>query len=73
MGEEFEYQYGAESLGENADFYNEQYAMTVSPDNAEYNRLWLDGEGELNFVAKIYSLAGAEFYEYPMGTGYYFG
>ena len=72
MGEEFEYQYGAESQGENADFYYEQYDMTVSPDNAELNRLWLDSEGELNFVAKIYSLAGAEFYEYPMGTGYYY-
>jgi len=72
MGEEFEYQYGAESQGENADFYYEQYDMPVSPDTAELNRLWLDGEGELNFVAKIYSLAGAEFYEYPMGTGYYY-
>ena len=72
MGEEFEYQYGAESQGDLADFYQEQYGMTVSPDNAELNRLWLDDEGELNFVAKIYSLAGAEFYEYPMGTGYFF-
>ena len=72
MGEEFEYQYGAESQGENADFYQEQYAFTTSPDNAELNRVWLDDEGELNFVAKIYSLAGAEFCEYPMGTGYYY-
>lgn len=72
MGEEFEYQYGAESTGDLADIYAEQYDMTVSPNNAELNRLWLDSEGELNFVAKIYSLAGAEFYEYPMGTGYYF-
>ena len=72
MGDEFEYQYGPESMGENADFYNEQYDMTVSPNNTELNRLWLDSEGELNFVAKIYSLAGAEFYEYPMGTGYYY-
>ena len=72
MGEEFEYQYGAESMGENAAFYDEQYSLTVSPDNTELGRLWLDSEGELNFVAKIYSLAGAEFYEYPMGTGYYF-
>lgn len=72
MGEEFEYQYGAQSQGDLADYYQEQYDMTVSPDNAELDRLWLDDEGELNFVAKIYSLAGAEFYEYPMGTGYYF-
>jgi len=72
MGDEFEYQYGPESMGELADIYAEQYEMTVSPNNAELNRLWLDSEGELNFVAKIYSLAGAEFYEYPMGTGYYY-
>ena len=72
MGEEFEYQYGAQSTGDLADIYAEQYDMTVSPANAELNRLWLDSEGELNFVAKIYSLAGAEFYEYPMGTGYYY-
>ena len=72
MGDEFEYQYGAQSQGEAADFYYEQYDRTVSADNAELGRLWLDDEGELNFVAKIYSLAGAEFYEYPMGTGYYY-
>ena len=72
MGEEFEYQYGAESQGENAEYYQEQYDCTVSPANAELDRVWLDDDGELNFVAKIYSLAGAEFYEYPMGTGYYF-
>ena len=72
MGEEFEYQYGPESLGENADFYQEQLERTTAGDNAELNRLWLDDEGELNFVARIYSLAGAEFYEYPMGTGYFY-
>ena len=70
MGQEFEYQYGAESLGENADFYEEQYERTVSEDNAELSRLWLGDGGELNFVARIFSMAGAEFYEYPMGTGY---
>lgn len=72
MGDEFEYQHGAQSQGEAADFYYEQYYRTVSSDNAELGRLWLDDEGELNFVAKIYSLAGAEFYEYPMGTGFYY-
>lgn len=72
MGDEFEYEFGSESFSEDPDFYREQYDRTVSPDNAELDRLWLDDEGELNFVAKIYSLAGAEFYEYPMGTGYFY-
>ena len=72
MGEEFEYEFGSEDLSGDPDFYREQYGRTVSPDNAELDRLWLDDEGELNFVAKIYSLAGAEFYEYPMTTGYFY-
>ena len=72
MGQEFEYQYGALSSGDSSDFYREQYARTISADNAELNRLWLDDEGELNFVAKIFAMAGPEFLEYPMGTGYYF-
>ncbi len=72
MGSEFEYQYGGESRGENAALYQEQYDRTVSRDNAELNRVWLDDQGQLCFVAKIYSMAGAEFYEYPMGTGIYF-
>lgn len=72
MGDEFEYEFGAEELSEAPDFYREQYANTVSTDNVELDRIWLDDEGELNFVAKIYSLAGAEFYEYPMTTGYYY-
>lgn len=72
MGEEFEYQFGAESQGELADIYAEQYDYTVAPENAELRRLWLDTEGELNFVARIHCLAGPEYCEYPMGTGYYY-
>ena len=53
MGQEFEYQYGAESQGENADFYREQYERTVSADNAELSRLWLDDEGELIPMQKV--------------------
>lgn len=72
MGREFEYMYGSMSAGDGADFYNEQYERTVSPDNADTDRLWLDG-GALHFVATIYSMAGAEFYEYPMSAGYFYG
>lgn len=72
MAEEFEVMYGGQSEGESADFYREQYERTVSTDNAEFDRVWLGYGGELYFVARIYSLAGAEFYEYPMATGLYF-
>lgn len=72
MTEEFEHMYGTEPNEELADFYQEQYDRTVSSDNAELDRVWLGYGGELYFVARIYSLAGAEFYEYPMSTGLYF-
>lgn len=72
MAEEFEHMFGTEP-GEGDDgFYQEQYGRTVSPDNAELDRIWLGYGGELYFTARIYSLAGAEFYEYPMSTGLYF-
>jgi hypothetical protein len=38
----------------------------------ETNRLWFGANGQLTFAAKIYSMAGAEYYEYPMATGYSF-
>ena len=72
MGDEFEYQFGTFSEGDSAAFYEEQRERTVSADNADLNRLWLSEWGELQFVAKIFSMAGTEFMEYPMGTGYYF-
>ena len=68
MAREFEYRYGSASEGDSAAFYQEQYDRTVTEDNVDTGRLWLDG-GSLKFVAKIYALAGAEFYEYPMDTG----
>jgi hypothetical protein len=72
MGQEFEYEYGAYQQGSFADFYQEQYERTVSQSNVETNRLWFGANGQLTFAAKIYSMAGAEYYEYPMATGYSF-
>lgn len=72
MAEEFEHMFGTEPSEDMADFYQEQYERTISPDNAELDRVWLGYGGELYFTARIYSLAGAEFYEYPMSTGLYF-
>lgn len=72
MAEEYEHMYGGLSEGDGAEFYAEQYARTTAPENAELNRVWLAFGGELTFVARIYSMAGAEFYEYPMSTGLYF-
>lgn len=72
MAEEFEHMYGGLDEGDSAPFYQEQYERTVSPDNMELERLWLGFGGELYFVAKLYSMAGAEFYEYVMPTGFTF-
>ena len=69
MAEEFEHQFGSFSEGDSAAFYQEQYERTTSTDNTEFSRLWIGGNGQLWFVAKLYPLAGAEFYEYPMCTG----
>lgn len=72
MGAEFEYEFGSarDVMGEA--FYQELYEKTVSPENAETSRVWLGDLGQLMFVARIYSVAGAEFYEYPMSAGYMF-
>ena len=72
MGTEYESQFGSgrEFVGE--EVYNEQYEKTVAPENAEIDRVWIGDGGLLMFVAKIYSLAGADFYEYPMAAGYMF-
>lgn len=73
MGEEFEHMFGTEPMEDMAEFYQEQRDNTISEANVELERLWLGYGGELYFTARIYSLAGAEFYEYPMSTGLFFG
>ncbi len=72
MGGEFDYQYGSDKADMGEDVYNEQYGRTTAPENAELDRVWFGDMGQLMFVARIYSLAGAEFYEYPMAAGYVF-
>lgn len=73
MSEEFEHMFGTEPTDDMAVFYQEQRNNTLSDANVELERLWLGYGGELYFTARIYSLAGAEFYEYPMSTGLFFG
>lgn len=56
--------YGSISDGE---FYDEQLAMTLSPDAyGKHMPLFFREDGTLWFVARIYSLAGAAYYDYPL-------
>jgi outer membrane murein-binding lipoprotein Lpp len=71
LGEEFTYEYGGLAESEES-FYQQQYDRTVARENAETDRLWFGADGRLNFVGRIYAMAGAESYEYPMNSGYYF-
>lgn len=72
MRSEFEAEFGSARGEISEELYAERLELTVSPDNAELDRVWLGDLGQLMFVARIYSLAGADFYEYPMSTGYVF-
>ena len=72
MGTEFEFEFGSAIDDALRAVYDEQFGRTVAPENAELDRVWLGDGGQLMFVARIYSLAGAEFYEYPMAAGYTF-
>ncbi len=71
MGEEFTYAYSEhrELLG--AELYDEQYARTIAEDNTDLENLWIGGDGQLYFIGRIYSLAGADYYYYQLGTGLY--
>lgn len=72
LGEEFTHLYGTAEGQTDADFLHEQYARTTAPENAETERVWLGADGQLYFVGRIYGLAGAECYEYPMGSTLFF-
>lgn len=72
MAEEFTAQYGEAQNQEDEEFYNQQYSRTTSVENTETQRVWFGANGQLCFAARIYGLAGAEYYEYPMGTGMFF-
>lgn len=72
LGEEFTHQFGGMKEQTDQTFYDGQYARTTSPDNAELDRLWFAGDGQLCFAGRVYGLAGAEYYEYPLSTGLVF-
>lgn len=68
LGQEFEYQYGGLKDSDEA-FYQQQYELTIASENADTDRLWIGGDGQLYFVGRIYAMAGADSYEYIMGSG----
>lgn len=68
LGQEFEYQYGGMKDSDEA-FYQQQYELTTAGENADTDRLWIGGDGQLYFVGRVYALAGADSYEYIMGSG----
>ncbi len=72
MAEEFVHQFGTAQGQTDEEFYNGQYQRTTSPDNVELNKLWFAADGQLLFAGRIYGLAGAEYYEYPLSTGLVF-
>ena len=72
MGEEFTHQFGRVQDQTDEEFYNGQYERTTSPDNVELEKLWFAADGQLLFAGRIYGLAGAEYYEYPLSTGLVF-
>ena len=65
---EMYFQYG-EQMG---DFYQQMYDRTTDPENADTSRVWIGPDGQLRFIGRIYALAGAEYYEYPISLGLYF-
>lgn len=71
LGKEFTYQYGG-MQADDGEFYDQQYDRTTDPSNADTQRVWFGDMGQLYFVGRIYAMAGAEYYEYMIGTGMYF-
>lgn len=72
MGEEFTHEYGTGEAVTDEAFYAQQYERTTALENTQTDRLWVAGDGQLTFVGRIYSLAGAEYYERALGTGLIF-
>ena len=72
MGEEFTHLFGTVQDQTDEEFYNGQYDATTSPDNAELDRVWVGAQGQLFFAGRIYSMAGAAYYEYALNTGLVF-
>ena len=52
---------------EGDEFYKEQYDKTMSADAFDLTMpMYLDGSGRLCVIARIYALAGAAYYDYPL-------
>lgn len=69
LGEEFTNQFGTGEGIADEGFFEGQRERTTSPDNAQTDRIWFGGDGTLCFAGRIYGMAGAEYYEYPLSTG----
>lgn len=72
LGDEFTRQFGTGEGIADAAFFQGQRDRTTSPDNTQTDRIWFGGDGTLCFAGRIYGLAGAEYYEYPLSTGLVF-
>ena len=73
MAEEFDHRFGDVKDMTDPDFYDGQRERTTDLVNGETERIWLDDDGQLRFVGRIYGMAGAEYYEYPLAAGLYLG
>ena len=69
LAAEFTRQFGAFRDQMDQTFYDQQYARTTALDNAETEKLWFAADGQLYFAGRIYGMAGAEYYEYPLPAG----
>lgn len=72
LGEEFTHQFGDGQGVADQTFFQSQYERTTSLDNTQVDRLWFSADGTLLFTGRIYGMAGAEYYEYPISTGLVF-
>lgn len=72
LGEEFTRQFGSGEGISDAEFFEGQRQRTTSLDNTQVDRIWFSGDGTLCFAGRIYGIAGAEYYEYPLSTGLVF-
>ena len=68
MGAKFKSLYS--SFDNTDEFYQTQFNNTISADNVNINiPMFLDSDGTISIVAKIYALAGGDSYNYLLDTG----
>lgn len=63
----FRDQYG-DSMSPDDSFFLEQLNLTIAQENIKNAKPYLNGRGELCIIARIYSLAGAEWYWHDLNT-----